>query len=270
MNSTAATSWRDKLPVHPAADLFPMMERDELLALGKDIEAGGVDGLRMPITVIKWAKSPVKFGRSPVALLDGRNRLDALEAAGYKINFTDGGMWEAERKGEIVNIDFAGAGSADPYDLVLSLNIRRRHLTSEQKRELIEKLLKAKPGQSNRAIAKQVNVDHKTVGAVRDKLEQRGEIPHVSVTTDTKGRKQPTKKKRRTGEDEPDDQDIEADVEPENYRVAFLLRADQARQFAAYSGPITSKIVEMSRQVGRAWLQLAADLERKAREGGAP
>ena len=37
-------------------------------------------------------------------------------------------------------------------------------------------------------------------GAVRDKLEGRGEIPHVSTVEDTKGRQQPTKKARRTAE----------------------------------------------------------------------
>jgi hypothetical protein len=31
---SSAQSWRDVLPVHPAAELFPMMSRDELLANG--------------------------------------------------------------------------------------------------------------------------------------------------------------------------------------------------------------------------------------------
>jgi hypothetical protein len=35
----------------------------------------------------------------------------------------------------------------------MSANIHRRHLTIEQKRELIGKLLKAQPKQSNRQIA---------------------------------------------------------------------------------------------------------------------
>jgi hypothetical protein len=33
-----STSWRDILPVHPAADLFPMMTPDEITALGEDIK----------------------------------------------------------------------------------------------------------------------------------------------------------------------------------------------------------------------------------------
>ncbi len=36
-------SWRDVLPVHPAADLFPLMSHDELLELGKDIKKNGLE-----------------------------------------------------------------------------------------------------------------------------------------------------------------------------------------------------------------------------------
>jgi hypothetical protein len=34
-------SWRDHLPVHPAADLFPMMSELELDELAKDIKDKG-------------------------------------------------------------------------------------------------------------------------------------------------------------------------------------------------------------------------------------
>src|SRR5262249_40068638 len=44
--------------------------------------------------------------------------------------------------------------------------------------------------------AKQAKVDHKTVAAVRREGEARGEIPHVETRTDSKGRKQPTRKPR--------------------------------------------------------------------------
>ena len=33
----------------------------------------------------------------------------------------------------------------DPYDFVLTANLHRRHLTADQKRDLIVKVLKAKP-----------------------------------------------------------------------------------------------------------------------------
>ena len=76
----------------------------------------------------------------------------------------------------------------DPYAFVLSVNAHRRHLTTEQKRDLIAAVMKAPPDKSNRTIAKQTRADHKTVGTVRAELEGRGEIPHVAKVTDTKGR----------------------------------------------------------------------------------
>jgi hypothetical protein len=33
--------WRDVLPIHPAAELFPLMAPDELRALGADIKKSG-------------------------------------------------------------------------------------------------------------------------------------------------------------------------------------------------------------------------------------
>ena len=46
------------------------------------------------------------------------------------------------------------------------LNIQRRHLTAEQKRDLIAKLLRANPERSDRATAKIAKVDNKTVAVV--------------------------------------------------------------------------------------------------------
>jgi hypothetical protein len=113
--------------------------------------------------------------------------LGALEAA------PDGGV-RFKAGGDPIRWRILGDG--DPYDQVLSLNIHRRHLTAEQKRDLIAKLLKAKPAASNNSIAKQVKVDDKTVGTVRRELERRSEIPNVKARTDSKGRKQPANKSK--------------------------------------------------------------------------
>ena len=165
-------SWRDVLPVHPAAELFPRMSEDELRELGEDIKANG------------WTGGPVVLHEGK--LLDGRNRLDAMELVGIGLDWSDikrlqGVFWQ-------------GLGALDPYDFVISANLHRRHLTSEQKRDLIAKMLKAKPEASNAAIAKQAKADDKTVGKVRTELEGRSEIPNVKTRTDSKGRKQPAKK----------------------------------------------------------------------------
>jgi hypothetical protein len=86
----------------------------------------------------------------------------------------------------------------------LSANIHRRHLTAEQKRELIAKVLKAQPSKSNRTIAKQAKVDDKTVAVVRGKLEATAEIPQLTKTIGADGKTRtttPTRKKRRTVDD---------------------------------------------------------------------
>src|SRR5262249_51135539 len=64
-------SWRDVLPVHPAADLFPLMSEAELRELGEDIKK---NGLQIPIVVQRDGDA--------FKLLDGRNRLDAMELVG--------------------------------------------------------------------------------------------------------------------------------------------------------------------------------------------
>jgi hypothetical protein len=179
-------SWRDVIKVHPAADMFPMMTADKKKVLGEDIKK---NRLHERVTLYGNLNAVETW-----QLLDGRNRLDAMELVGLPV-FVENGeirneLWAFRRDDQV-----------DPYEFVISANVHRRHLTPEQKRDLIAKLLKAQPSKSNRTIAKQTKADHKTVGAMRDKLEARGEIPHVSTVEDTKGRKQPSNKKRRDIED---------------------------------------------------------------------
>src|SRR5262249_3759019 len=88
---------------------------------------------------------------------------------------------------QLVRIEYRACD--DPYELVIALNIRRRHLTGEQKRDLIAMLLKQRPRKSDRQVATTVGVHHSTVGSVRASLEGRGEISHVETRTDTEGRK---------------------------------------------------------------------------------
>jgi hypothetical protein len=187
--SARKSSWRDVLPVHPAAELFPPMPPDELKALGQDIKE--TYQLAQPIALLVEGKT--------CQLVDGRNRLDAMEQVGieFEIRRDCRGRW---------GLDVDGIESPDPVILlhrdevlpyVVSANLHRRHLTTEKKREIVAALLKAKPERSNNATAKIAKVDDKTVGAVRAEMERRSEIPNVSTRTDSKGREQPASKPRK-------------------------------------------------------------------------
>src|SRR5215472_15120450 len=79
---------------------------------------------------------------------------------------------------------------ADPYDYVVSVNERRRHLTTAQRSEIAAKLLKARPDLSDRAIAKTAQLDHTTVASKRRKLEAGGEIHHPTKRTGRDGKAQ--------------------------------------------------------------------------------
>ena len=151
---------------HPLAELFPTIGNDELQELADDIRK---NGMIAPITLFEGK------------VLDGRNRL----AAGKLISFP------------FRRINFRELlCTLDPQAYVISANIKRRHLTAEQKRELIAKLLKANPAKSDRQVAEVVKVDHKSVGAVRAGLEAGGEIPHQEKTVGRDGVAQTTKTKR--------------------------------------------------------------------------
>jgi hypothetical protein len=192
-NSSHPKSWRDVLPIHPAAELFRAMSEPELRELGEDIKA---NGLRVPIVLHKGKQ-----------LLDGRNRLDAMELVGIKFRFARLGNKFVHFHGcddSTIGSNIFGTFEhllgnpyhldGDPYGFVLSANIHRRHLTAEQKRDLIEKLLKAKPEQSDRQIAKQTKTSPTTVGAIRKKAEAAGDVSKLDTRNDTKGRKQPSTK----------------------------------------------------------------------------
>lgn len=95
-----------QLPVHPAADVFPMLSEEELADLATDIKA---NGLLHPIAV--------KDG----VLIDGRNRREACRRAGVTPQIDE----------------FNGA---DPVAYILAANVNRRHLSKGQRAMAVAKL----------------------------------------------------------------------------------------------------------------------------------
>jgi hypothetical protein len=246
-----AGGWRDRIKVHPAADLFPLMSELELRDLGEDIKAKGT--IHHPIVLYQGK------------LLDGRNRLDAMEMVGFD--------FDLERGHAVHHLD----RSTDPYEYVISANLHRRHLTSEQKRDLIAKVLKAKPEASNATVAKQTKADDKTVAKVRRKLESTSEIPKLEKTVGADGKQRKSRARatkppqppaaRATGSDEIDvdqrrqqmaqlDQPAEETVDEVDRRVSCvantirghvngLTHSDGARFFAA----LRDRIDDIEREV---------------------
>jgi ParB-like chromosome segregation protein Spo0J len=152
------------LEPHPFSKMFPPISQEDFDKLVADIKD---NGLHHPVV------------RYQGKILDGNNRYRACGQAGVEPKFAD----------------FEGT-DAQAQAYVISANIHRRHLSLEQRREIIATLLKADSTKSNRQIGETTKADHKTVGAVRAGSEACGEIPHTETTTDTTGRKQKTRKPR--------------------------------------------------------------------------
>src|SRR5258708_5115407 len=80
------SEWENHLEVHPACALFPRLSDDELKTLADDIKA---NGLRDKVKVIKqYRKRPdgsLSVDDYDWVVIDGRNRLDAMELVGLPI-----------------------------------------------------------------------------------------------------------------------------------------------------------------------------------------
>lgn len=117
--------------IHPAADIFPMMIGADFAALKADIQTNG-------------QLDDIAFFEGMV--IDGRNRLRACEELGIEPQWYE--LTECK----------------DPVAYVLSKNLHRRHLTREQRDEVIKKLRSM--GQTCQQIADSVGVNKATVSRV--------------------------------------------------------------------------------------------------------
>jgi hypothetical protein len=171
------------------------MSPDELRTTGKDIMT---IGLTSPIVL--WQA----HAKAPYQLLDGRNRLDAIEASTgcpvqvvlEAVSRSSAKIWSI-KAGEWIRDDRVTVldGLVDPYAYVVSANIRRRHLTPEERQNALINLIARAPEKSDRQISREVGVDHKTIASARAKGEDVGSFPHVSTRVDSKGRRQPATKR---------------------------------------------------------------------------
>lgn len=142
--------------------LLPPLSPEDYAALEADIIARGV-------------LVPVEYDEAG-NILDGHHRVQICESLGLVDwpRFVRKGLSEDEKRAH-----------------ARALNLSRRHLTSAQKREIIEAQLKETPSISSRAIAARFGVSDKTVTAVRRSLEATAEIPQLEKTEGRDGKMRP-------------------------------------------------------------------------------
>jgi ParB-like chromosome segregation protein Spo0J len=83
------------------------------------------------------------------------------------------------RQSDVPIVVVTGLTAAQKEEMAMDLNMHRRHLTRQQKREIVVRKLKAEPSRSNYAIAREADVSDQTVSYIRRKLEAASEIPVV-------------------------------------------------------------------------------------------
>jgi NACalpha-BTF3-like transcription factor len=122
-------NWRDVLKVHPACELFPRLSEKEAAELRESIKKIGI---QTPVIIIRDMNAQAW-------LIDGRERLDAMEALGRP-------TFDEKGRSKFPVEDFlevAGITSYNPAAMVMAANIHRRHLTAEQRADLAIKVLTA-------------------------------------------------------------------------------------------------------------------------------
>ena len=154
-------------PASSVSTAFPLIEGKDLDDLIADIKA---NGLIEPITL--------KEGM----ILDGRNRYLACQKAGH--TFTDRDFVELPVR-------------HDPLAFVVAKNIQRRHLTADQKREIIRQLIANNPSASSRQIASIAHTSHHTLEAVR---KGTGQSAQLRTGADGKTRRAPRLRRGGTSE----------------------------------------------------------------------
>jgi hypothetical protein len=270
--------------VHPAAKMLPMMADAEIGELAADIKQ---NGLVEP--VVFWCDNTAQkesgqiwgLEYCPRYLLDGRSRIAALNRLGWPLDDQRCRTKEPQSPirllpawkrqppesrtflGQFYCTPILGAWPwryLDPWAYVLSVNVRRRHLTQEQRRRVVEDMVRRRPDLTDRALAKLALADHKTAAAGRAKAEASGEIPHIppAERVEADGRKS---RARRTPSEAPDWDEIV----PPDWRPATGLRFLSPVKPSAPKG---ARIVAARAYI--AWLGLTIDELIEAHDRGRP
>ena len=149
--------------------VMPELSTDEYAELKADIAKNGVV---VPVLVDEDGN-----------IIDGHNRVQIASELRipYPVEMRD-------------DLDDAGKRG-----LAFALNLNRRHLNREQKRELIARSLKADPQLPNLEHSRRTGTSDKTVASVRSELESHSEIPNDVPRLNSRGQERPASYQRSSG-----------------------------------------------------------------------
>ena len=117
----------------------------------------------------------------------------------------------------------------------------------------------ANPQMSDRAIAREIGVSAPTVGRARSTVTDVTVDDEPRIGIDGKARRLP----RPRVEADDDEDDFSARELAARDRGSFLLRAQEAKNFAFYAGEVDVKLLEFARGTAAAWCELVANMEKR-------
>lgn len=149
------------------------------------------------------------------------------------------------------------ASDEDARSAAYALNLHRRHLSREQRRELLAASIKADPGLSDRQHAARAGVAPSTAGAERARLEESGELSKLDSRTGADGKARPAHVTTTTRTTEATR--VEQDVDIGTGEIIDGGLAEQAGRAAADDAVIElpglgpSLMTKFLGSIGRAW-----------------
>lgn len=150
MTALAVKRWPKDVPVHPAAELFPLMAGEAFAELVADVRT---NGLMEPIVRTYEGE-----------ILDGRNRFLACVETGKKLRYV--------------------AYTGNPWTFVISTNLHRRHLTDTQRAIIAGKIADRAVGRPIEEMASAEAIN----GEVPSRIEA-AELLHVSRSSVERARR---------------------------------------------------------------------------------
>lgn len=166
-----------QLAAHPSQVMFHDLGGDEWRELVKDVRERGI---QQPITVSRRTGQMV--------IVDGHQRVRAALEVGLTTIPGVQQVYEDEK--------------AETLALVMA-NIRRRHLTRDERRQVIAEMLRLYPEKSNNSHAKGLGVSDMTVKSVREELEATSQIRKLDQTVGADGKARTVNPKRQQSSSPP-------------------------------------------------------------------